>query len=472
MATVTLTINDKTVTVPRGATILEAAKAAGIRIPTLCAYEGMGPHASCRLCVVNVAGEEKEKLACAVKAADGMAVTTDSPALFEKRKATLTEMFRQHTVDCHHCARVGGSRIEDLDPKLCENCFYCDCVREGFCELQALAREFGISALPFEIHEYDFPVDASTGVIIRDANKCVKCRRCVDVCKNTQAVGVLGLVKTEKGQTVGVTGAVTLAESACIRCGRCVDVCPTGAVYLAEHKDQLPYYAHLRNVKTAALVDESVLPELSRLYGGSISLGQLVTALKKIGVDAVFDAEEFRSVTAAEAARKLSERRGESPALVAADPAARAFLEHSCPERKNDFVFVETAARRFAALSAGQFDKTFCISGQNSLATEVRETGCADFFYNARELFRILKRTGADPTRRGETAPDTLHAAVAPTDYDALLKDRAWTVGGEAERISLTVNGEAVPALICRNPAQLRKALAAEEPFSVIRVIA
>jgi predicted molibdopterin-dependent oxidoreductase YjgC len=142
-------------------------------------------------------------------------------------------MFRQHTVDCCHCVRTGGSRIEDLDPKICENCFFCDCVRDGFCELQALSREFGISELPFEIHEYDFPVDESTGVIIRDPNKCVKCRRCADVCKNTQAVGVLGMVKLEKGQIVGVTSAPSLAESDCIRCGRCVDVCPTGAYICA-----------------------------------------------------------------------------------------------------------------------------------------------------------------------------------------------------------------------------------------------
>ena len=98
MANVNLTINGKAVSVPAGTTILEAAKSAGIRIPTLCAYEGMGPHASCRLCIVEIAGEEKEKLSCAVKVAEGMEITTDSPALFEKRKAAVTEMFRQHKV--------------------------------------------------------------------------------------------------------------------------------------------------------------------------------------------------------------------------------------------------------------------------------------------------------------------------------------------------------------------------------------
>ena len=98
MANVNLKINGKAVSVPAGTTVLEAAKAAGVTIPTLCAYEGMGPHAACRLCVVEVAGEAKEKLACAVKVSEGMDVTTDSPALFELRKAAVTEMFRQAVV--------------------------------------------------------------------------------------------------------------------------------------------------------------------------------------------------------------------------------------------------------------------------------------------------------------------------------------------------------------------------------------
>lgn len=471
MANVNLKINGKAVSVPAGTTILDAAKAAGVRIPTLCAYEGMGPHAACKLCVVEIAGEDKAKLSCAVKVSEGMDVTTDSPALFESRKAAVTEMFRQHTVDCHHCARVGGSRIEDLDPKICENCFYCDCVREGFCELQALAREFGVSALPFEPQQHDFEPDCSTDVILRDPNKCVKCRRCVDVCKNTQAVGVLGMVKTEKGQTVGVTTAATLAESACIRCGRCVDVCPTGAVALKEHKDEMVYFAHRPGVKTAALVDASVLPELEALYGGAITMGQLAAALRKIGVDKVYDAEQLRLLAADEVAQKLLKRRKKAPAIVAFDPAAKAWLTANCADRKADFVFPEDAQMRFAALTEGQFDKVYRISGRNGLAAEVHDTGCADFFYNARELFRILKRTGADPTRREAEALDTLGVEIPEqTAYDAVLAPIHWEVGGEAEAVTFKVNDKEKTACICRNPMQAKKALEAGGDFVLIRL--
>lgn len=458
MANVNLTINGKPVSVSRGTTILEAAKTAGIRIPTLCAYEGMGPHAACRLCIVQVEGEEKEKLACAVKAAEGMSVVTDSPALFEKRKATLTDMFHRHTVDCDHCARVGGSRIEDLEPEICENCFYCDCQRKGFCELQALAREFGISTLPFEPRRDDFLRDESTGVILRDPNKCVKCRRCVDVCKNTQAVGVLGMIKTENGQTVGVMTAATLAESACIRCGRCIDVCPTGAVYLKEHKDELPYYAHQRGVRTAALIDRSVLPELARLYGGPITMGQLCAALRKIGVDAVFDADELQPLLAQDLKEKLAGRTG-GRAVVAVDPAAKAWLRTFCSDRDEEFVFVEDEQTRFAALTKGRFDKVYRISGQNSFAAEIEETGCADFFYNARELFRICKRTGANPRRLKESPTDKLGIDRKESPYGAMLTDDRWQIGGEGESLTIHADGREVSAVICRNPSQLKKAL-------------
>ena len=109
MANVKIKINGKSVTVPEGTTILEAARKKGVYIPTLCAYEGLKPKAACRLCTVNVKGEDKEKLACAVKVTDGMVITIDSDELLKKRKAIVEEMFRQHTVDCHHCMRLTHS---------------------------------------------------------------------------------------------------------------------------------------------------------------------------------------------------------------------------------------------------------------------------------------------------------------------------------------------------------------------------
>ena len=122
MANVNITMNGQRLSIAEGKTILAAAKDAGVRIPTLCAMEELGIRASCKLCMVEIKGEEKTKLSCATKVQEGMEITTDSPALYEARRELVTEMFRQHTIDCLHCLRIGSSKPESLDPWFCENC--------------------------------------------------------------------------------------------------------------------------------------------------------------------------------------------------------------------------------------------------------------------------------------------------------------------------------------------------------------
>ena len=161
-----------------------------------------------------------------------MVVNTDTPEIISERKATIEKMLEFHSVDCCHCLRIGSSRCGDLDPKLCESCFFCDCVRDGFCELQALSREYGVDALPFEIKPDNYEIDSSLGSLIRDPNKCVKCGRCVEICGKVQTTGILDLVPTESGSLIAPAEGGKLKESPCVRCGRCVDVCPTGGVYM------------------------------------------------------------------------------------------------------------------------------------------------------------------------------------------------------------------------------------------------
>ena len=474
MADVKLTINGKSVSVPAGTTILDAAKKAGVRIPTLCAYEGMGPHAACRLCVVRVAGEDKEKLACAVKAAEGMDVTTDSSELFALRKATLTEMFRQHTVDCHHCARVGGSHIEDIDPKICENCFFCDCVREGFCELQTLAREFGISELPFEVHEYDFPVDESTDLIIRDPNKCVKCRRCVDVCKNTQAVGILGMVKMENGQTVGVTTASTLAESACIRCGRCVDVCPTGAVYLREHKDEIVYNAHSYQTHTAAMLCKCAVDDLQAIYKEKFTVEQGAWSLKKIGMDHVYSPGYARAASDEQAVKLLDKMLGKKKVILTSSYPAKNFLQTNYPKLKENFAFYDSKQKCFGDYMHKNHPdvKLINVSNNNGNAGEAHETLCMDFVVNPRELYRILQRTGGAPVKKPPCELEELDDYKKPEKYGALLSAGGWRINGEPEVISFEEGGKSYTAAICHNPVQAKKALSELDKYDVIKVVA
>jgi len=174
MANVNIIMDGRSLSVPAGTSVLEAARANGIRIPTLCFLKELDPRASCRMCVVEIEGARTFQHACATRVREGMVVHTDTEAVRASRKLTLELLLSNHAVDCHHCLRIGSSRCDDLDPKFCEWCFFCDCVKDGFCELQALAREYGVDQLPFPQHHGRYPVDDSA-VIVRDPNKCIKC---------------------------------------------------------------------------------------------------------------------------------------------------------------------------------------------------------------------------------------------------------------------------------------------------------
>ena len=471
MKEITLTIDGKSVTVPEGSTILETARTAGIEIPTLCAYEGLKPKAACGLCRVETQGEEKEKLACATRVKAGMAVTTDSEALFAKRKALLQEMFRQHRVDCHHCLRIGSTKAEHFDPKFCESCFFCDCVRDGFCQLQSLALRFGVDKLPFAIHEHDFGMDVSTGSVIRDMDKCVKCRRCVEVCQG-QGVGILALRRREKGQTVAPE--TDLMTDGCIRCGRCVEVCPTGALFLAEHKDEIVYYAHQYGTRTVALLDREVVEPLEALYGERFSFEQVAAALKKIGVDHVLDGRDARTLSRQRAAGLLEARLGQGTLLLTDNHAAKAFLESRYPQLRERFAFFDSPQACFAAFARERFPgaKLIHVGRENSAGAQAAETGTVDYFVNPRELYRILLRTGGAPARRLPVPVEAIPGGRGDGPFEALLADTAWSLGERGEEIPLRWQGKSYRALLCRNPLQAKKAMERLDDYQVIRILA
>ena len=471
MANVNLTIDGRALSVPAGSTILEAARAAGIEIPTLCAHEALRPKAACRLCQVEIEGEGKEKLACTTKVKPGMSVVTDSPALFEKRRALLQEMFRQHTVDCHHCLRIGSTKAEHFDPRFCESCFFCDCVRDGFCELQSLALRFGVDKLPFEIHEHDFGADCSTGSVLRNMDKCVRCRRCVEVCEG-QGVGILALRRRENGQTVAAEH--NMLSDGCIRCGRCVDFCPTGALFMAEHKDEILYYAHRYGTETAALLCPDVTKPLEALYGEAFSFEQIAAALKKIGIDRVFDGRGAEALSRAQAAALLEARLDSGTLLLTENHAAKQFLMSRYPELQAQFAFYDSPQKCFSDYARRAFPgaKLLFVGSENANGAEAHETGSVDYFVNPRELCRIFLRSGGAPAKRPPVTPEALPDAEVPEGLDVLLSDRAWQPGGEAEEIPFFFGGKPRRALLCRNTGQLKKALEVQADYDVIRVLA
>ncbi len=470
MANVNLTINGKALSVPAGTTILDAAGANGIHIPTLCFLKDLNPRAACRMCVVEVEGARAFQHACAARVREGMVVHTDTEAVRASRKLTLELLLSNHAVDCHHCLRIGSSRCDDLDPKFCEWCFFCDCVKDGFCELQALAREYKVDVLPFEQKHNTLPIDVST-VIVRNPNKCIKCKRCVDVCGKVQTVHNLAASGRGCEVTIGPAFGKPMAESACIGCGRCVQVCPTGAIYAAEHKDELVYYAHRDGIRTAATVSAALIPELERVLhreSGSVSLQEIVGALKKIGVDTVVDTAEAEEAARAQAEKLLDERLGQGKIVILTNSfAAKAFLEKTFPEKKESFLFYDSALAVFGK-AAGGFDKRFAFGPVGGDAMECEKTRCVDIAVNARELARIMIRTGAEPDPRRTAKADTMALPGSAGRYKRLLGETAWNMDAEPERFE--ENG--LRCAICHNLGQTRMALAEADRYDVIRVIA
>lgn len=471
---INIILNGNKIAVEEGITVLDAAKANGVYIPTLCAYEGMKPKAACKLCIVKIEGEAKEKLACATKVSEGMVITTDDDELFAMRKATVQEMFRQHTVDCHHCLRIGSTKQKDFDPDFCKDCYFCDCVRDGFCELQEKALEFGIDELPFEIHEHDFEIDASTGSIIRNPNKCIKCRRCVDVCK-AQGVGILGLINTENGQTVGAKN--NLVADGCVRCGRCVNVCPTGALFMKEHKDEAIYFAHQYGTETAAMVCSCVVRPLEELFGapkGSFTYEQVIDGLHKIGIDHVYNPSFAKHKARWQAAEKLDKMLGKKCVIMAEDFAAKNFLEKNYPELKKQFLFYDSMQKAFGDYMHENYPDTklYHFTRRNSYGAEALETGDVDYYINVRELYRIFLRTGVNPASRRGMELEEICEYTRCERYDALLSAGGWRLDGGVEELSFEENGKTYKAAICHNLSAVKKAVEKMDKYDVIKVIA
>lgn len=471
MKQIEFTINGKTVYASEGSTVLQAARSAGIEIPTLCAYEDLKPKAACGLCRVKIEDEEEEKLSCVLKVRAGMRVTTDSDELFAERKALIQDMFRQHTVDCHHCLRIGSTKAEHFDPKFCESCFFCDCVRDGSCELQSLALRFGVDKLPFEIQEHAFGTDDSTGSVIRNMDKCIRCRRCTEICQS-QGVGILKLRKRENGQTVGAL--TDMRTDGCIRCGRCVDVCPTGALSMKEHKDEIVYYAHQYGTKTAALLCPDAAEPLMKLYGEVFSYEHIVSALKKIGIDYVFDGRDANALSRAQAARLLDRRLGEGPLLLTSNYSAKVFLECRFSELRSHFAFYDSPQKVFSDFARDRFPEArlLFVGAENQNGAEAAERGTVDYFVNPHELYRIFLRTGGAPARRRPEKAEAFAREDSASVYAELLSDKPWSPHNAPEEISILKDGHSYRCLVCHNTLQASRVIEKLEDYDVIRILA
>ncbi len=316
---VNITINGIKTQVKENSTVLEAAKQVGIHIPTLCHLEleefgVVNKVASCRVCVVEEVGRGTLVPSCAETVYEGMNIKTDTVKALNARRNNLELLLSNHPFDCLVCSK-------NLN-----------------CELQSLAEELNIKEVHAKGEKMNYPLDTSSDAIVKDPNKCVMCRRCETMCNEVQTVGVLSAIK--RGFDVVVAPAFNLdwINTSCTYCGQCVAVCPTAA--LTERSDIQKVWRALANPNRHVVVQvaPAVRVAIGEMFGmepGTISTGKVVTALRRMGFDAVFDTNFGADLTIMEEARELVHRLehgGVLPMLTSCCPAWVKFFEHQFPD--------------------------------------------------------------------------------------------------------------------------------------------
>ncbi|MEC9484487.1 MAG: 2Fe-2S iron-sulfur cluster-binding protein [Candidatus Izemoplasma sp.] len=263
-----ITINNTPLDVPEGISILDAAKTHNISIPTLCHYPDLKINSDCRICVVELKGERMLKTSCSTPVKEGMEIVTNSPRVLQARK-TITELIlSSHDADCTACTR------------------------NMRCELQTLAKTLGIDSNRFTTTFKAMPIDDHNPSLVRNMNRCIKCGRCVDVCEHIQGMNVLK--RNGRSHTMQITPPFnqSLNDEICTFCGQCANVCPVGAIM--EKDDTQMVWENLHNPQKRTLVQ--VAPAVRVSIGESfhsetdtVPIGKLVSALKHLGFDEVYD---------------------------------------------------------------------------------------------------------------------------------------------------------------------------------------
>lgn len=403
MSEVQLTIDGQQVSVAAGSTILQAAKQIGIQIPTLCYYHleetaMKNQGASCRICVVEVVGRKNLAPACATPVTEGMVVKTNTLRVLEARKTILSLLLSDHPQDCLAC------------------------IKAGHCELQDMAQRFGIrkQAVSKKKAQSTYPLDKGL-VIVRDMDKCIRCRRCETVCRNVQSVGALSGVRRGFEAVVMPAFERPLAESNCVQCGQCVAVCPTGALTERESIDDVLaaiYHPQKKVIVQVAPAVRVALGEALGLPAGTDVSGRMVTALKRLGFDYVFDTNFAADVTIMEEAYELIERltvfleKGETkqlPILTSCCPAWVNFFETNYKEllhlpstvRSPQQIFGAIAKTYFAQKMNLPIKQTVVVSVMPCLAKKAEAKRQAlgndvDLALSTRELARMIKAANID----------------------------------------------------------------------------
>ena len=389
---VTLTIDGKVISAPEGATILEAARANGINIPSLCYLKDINQIAACRVCVVEIEGITRLMPACDNQVAEGMVIRTNSPRVREARRVNLQLILSQH--DCR-CAT---------------------CVRSGNCTLQTLANDMNLLDTPYEtvlpLRRWNKALPLQ-----RDAAKCIKCMRCVQICDKVQSLNIWDVAGTGSRTTVNVSKNRKLEEADCAYCAQCVTHCPVGALY--ERDDTAQVLAALADPEIVTVVQ--VAPAVRAAWAEDFGLpldvatpGRMVSALKSLGFDYVYDTNFSADLTIMEEGSEFVQRFTHKdqypwPMFTSCCPGWVRFVKSQFPDFVPNLSTAKSPQQMFGAVAKTYFAEKKgipleklkvisvmpCVSkkAESDLPTMRGDSGCkdVDIVLTTRELARLLK---------------------------------------------------------------------------------
>jgi len=385
------------VQVEEGTSILNATKKVNIKIPTLCYNPDLPPWAACGICIVRMEGTPKMVRSCTTPVAEGMSVITHDPEIIQVRRTVVELILSNHPNDCLQCPRNGN------------------------CELQRLAAEFGIREVPFPNITKDLPIDDSNPSIILNPEKCVRCGRCVKVCQDMQNVWAIEFLGRGINGRIASAADVPLGDSPCIKCGQCAAHCPVGAIY--ERDDTRKVWAALQNkdIHPVVQIAPSVRVALGEEFGlepGTIITKKIYAALRRLGFKTVFDTNFSADLTiieeGTELVKRLTEGKGEIPMITSCCPAWVDYLEKYYSDMIPNFSTAKSPQQMMGAMiktywaQKASVDpaKVFSVSIMPCTAKkwetqrndDMRSSGFqdVDVSITTRELARMIKQAGID----------------------------------------------------------------------------